>query len=101
MQPVDCRPQCSKRLPSACEAANGRWILLRDGEVPEAEAPILRRHLQECARCRGLYRLLDGLLAAIQNEPIPEPDDAFWERMREQIMVRVRAIALPPFAGGT
>jgi anti-sigma factor RsiW len=87
----------SKKPPAACEAAERRWILLRDGELPAAEAASLRRHLRRCARCRRINRLVDGLFAAIRNNPIPEPDDAFWDRMLEQIMAKARAKALPPW----
>jgi hypothetical protein len=61
--------------------------------LPAAEAAVLRAHLRGCARCRRVNRLFDGLLAAIRNDPIPEPEDGFWERMREQIMAQIRAKA--------
>jgi hypothetical protein len=95
MSPCDSVGRLSKKLPPACEAAERRWIFLRDGELPEAEAAALRRHLRRCGRCRRVCRLVDGLLAAIRNDPIPEPEDGFWERMRGQIMARIRAEAPP------
>ena len=88
-------------LPAACEAAERAVILRQDNGVDPGEALVLGRHLRRCSRCRRISRLFDGLLAAIRNEPIPEPDDAFWERMRRQIMARIRAEALPPTAGPT
>ena len=99
--PPDSGARSSKRLAAPCEAVERRWILLRDDELPPAEAAALRRHLRRCSRCRRISRLFDGLLAAIRNEPIPEPDDAFWDRMRRQIMARIRAEAPPPTAGPT
>jgi len=99
MSPCDSVGRSSKKLPPACEAAERQWIFLRDGELPEAEAAALRRHLRRCGRCRRVCRLVDGLLAAIRKEPIPEPDDAFWEQMRENIMARIRATPLPSAAG--
>jgi hypothetical protein len=95
MSPTASRVRSSKRLPPACEAAERRWILLRDDELPEAEVAALRRHLGNCTRCRRSIRLVDGLLATIRDEPMPEPDDAFWDRMRERIMARIRAGAPP------
>jgi len=99
--PRDFCGRSPKKCQPACEDPEQGWILLRGGELLEVEAAALRRHLRRCGRCRRSYRLLEGLLAAIRNEPIPEPDDAFWERMREQIMARIRANTLPPRAGAT
>jgi len=100
---ADCRisppgsgARSSTRVPAPCEAAERRWILFQGDELPEAEAAALRRHLRRCGRCWRIDRLFGGLLAAIRTEPIPEPDDTFWERMRVDIMARVRAEALLP-----
>ena len=94
----DPRPRPARRLGHACAAAGRRWILLRDGDLQRSEAAALRRHLRECARCRRISRLVDGLLTAIRNDPIPEPDDEFWNRMREQITARITAVSPPPRA---
>jgi len=76
-------------------------ILLRENELPNVEAAALRRHLRGCVRCRQSHRLLDALFAVLRDQPIPEPDDPFWEQMAEEIMVRIRASpACPgPIAG--
>jgi hypothetical protein len=42
-----------------------------------------------------VHRLVHGILAAVRDLPIPEPDDPFWDRMRAQIMAKVRAMRPP------
>jgi len=85
-------PRVSGGLPHSCDIAEWRLILLRDNELPKAEAAALRRHLRRCVRCRESHRFLDALLAAVREVRIPDPDDPFWDRMREQIMAKVRAM---------
>ena len=84
-------PRVSAGLPRSCDIAEWRLILLRENELPEAEAAALGRHLRGCVRCRESHRFLDALLATVRDEPVPEPDDPFWEPMAEEIMVRIRA----------
>jgi anti-sigma factor RsiW len=46
---------------------SGRVIAWLDGELPEAEAADVERHLQECAQCRGrlaAYQQVSGALRA-------------------------------------
>lgn len=88
-------PRVSVGLPLACEIAEWRLILLRDNVLPKAEAAALRRHLRGCVRCRESRRFLDALFSVLRDQPIPEPNDPYWEEMAERIMAQIRAI-FPP-----
>ena len=46
------------------------------GRAGEIEA-----HLGTCESCRSSYRMLTGVLAAVESTPVPEPDEAFESRM--------------------
>ena len=81
----------SKAVSRSCDIAEWRLILLRDNELPEAEAAALRRHFRDCARCREVRRLLDALCAALRVQEVPKPDDPYWEELAEKIMARIRA----------
>jgi hypothetical protein len=59
--------------------------MLRSGQSGRSHTH--RRESQE--------RLLTGLLPAVRELPIPEPDDPFWDRMSEQIMAKVRDMRPP------
>ena len=80
-----------RRPARGCRVIQRRLILLGDEELFEAEAAALRAHVCACYDCERIERLLRSLLAAIRDVPMPEPEDAYWGRMAEAIMVRVRA----------
>ena len=75
-----------------CRAIQRRLVFLE--ELPEAEATALQAHVCACRDCGRTERLLRGLLGAIRDMPAAE--DAYWDRMAEAIMARIRA-APPPW----
>jgi bacterioferritin-associated ferredoxin len=83
-----------RRRSRQCRAIQRRLVFLE--ELPEAEAAALQAHLGVCRDCGRTERLLRGLLAAIRDMPAPAPEDAYWDRMAEAIMARIRA-APPPW----
>jgi anti-sigma factor RsiW len=52
-------------------------LLLRDGEIPEAEKALLEKHLLACSDCSALQVDLDVLGGAFSAEPLPEPSEDF------------------------
>jgi hypothetical protein len=70
-------------------------------ELPEGEAASLQAHHGICGDCWRIERLLRGLLAAIRDVPVPEPDDPYWDRMAETIMARIRSMPPAWSAAGT
>ncbi len=78
-----------RRRSRQCRAIQRRLVFLE--ELPEAEAAALQAHLGVCRDCGRTERLLHGLLSAIRDMPVPEPEEAFWDRMAEGIMARIRA----------
>ena len=72
-----------------CRTIQRRLVFLE--ELPEAEAAALQAHVWACRDCGRTERLFRGLLAAIRDMPVPGPEDAYWDRMAEAIMARIRA----------
>jgi len=89
------RRRVSKAVSPSCDLAEWRLILLRDNELPKTQATALRRHLRGCVRRRESHRFLDALFSVLRDQPIPEPDDPYWEEMAERIMARIRAVSSP------
>ena len=89
------RPSRGRRPTRECRGIQRRLILLGDEELSEAEAAALQAHLGVCRDCGRTERLLRGLLAAIRDMPAPAPEAAYWDRMAEAIMARIRAAPLP------
>jgi len=81
------------------------WIVQRRRDEPESGrstlGPAGADHAAPAAHVRAYQeggraeRLLFGLVAAIHGMPLSEPGEAFWDRMREQIKMKVRAPRSP------
>jgi hypothetical protein len=52
-------------------------------------------HLGTCESCRSSYRALTGVLAAVESAPVPEPDEAFEERVWRRLEPRLAGTARP------
>ena len=64
---------------------------LTDTYYGEAD-PAMREHLQQCSQCAGDYRLLEELLHAVRDMPVPEPEAGYenrvWTRLLPQLPQR-------------
>ena len=76
-----------------CREAQQRLVFIE--ELSGEQAAAVRAHLGLCPDCGRIERLFRGLLAAIRDMPVPGPEDAYWDRMAEAIMARIRAAPLP------
>jgi hypothetical protein len=59
--------------PNPCACDQEMVFELADGGLDEKTAAPLRRHLEECAECRGLYEHELGLNAYLSSLDFPEP----------------------------
>jgi hypothetical protein len=59
------------------------------GEIPGDAGDSMREHLRNCAQCRALDRELRGVLALVDNEPVPAAPEGFeremWSRVEPHI----------------
>jgi hypothetical protein len=64
---------------------------LTDAYYGEADGRV-REHIQQCSRCGGEYRLLEELLRAVRDTPVPEPEPGYenqvWMRLLPQLPQR-------------
>jgi hypothetical protein len=55
------------------------------GEASPEQRAVMRAHLERCTECQALDRELRGVLALVDNEPLPEAPAGFertmWERL--------------------
>jgi len=45
----------------------------------------LRRHLEECSRCRAEHEAAERLIARLGSVEAPEPPEEFWVRLRSDV----------------
>lgn len=69
------------------EANLSGWV---DGELSEHEAEVVRRHLDECAACRGVERSLRELASELERLPATDPIPA-----RQWAAIRARLASQP------
>jgi hypothetical protein len=80
------------------------------GEAEDARRPEVREHLAACAECRKLDRELRGVLALVDNEPLPEAPVGFGQQMWARLEPHIRRhagaafsrpdeVRLPPSSG--
>ncbi len=67
-----------------------------DGELPEREARRVARHLLTCARCR---ERLSALARIDQAGAIPDPGQAYWDRLADSVMKKVGGEPAPQRSG--
>lgn len=51
----------------SCMVVREQWELFADGALPEAEAALLRRHVEICEACRAYVRASEELARAIRD----------------------------------
>ncbi len=68
-----------------CRDLRARLDDFVDGDLPEGQAEVLRRHLEECAACRGEEQKLRRLLADARGLPDLQPDRDLWPGIEERL----------------
>ena len=67
-----------------CDIAQQRMVLASYGELPDDEAILLERHLQDCVACRQELAEVQEMFSALESRPLPElnPNLLAQSRMR-------------------
>jgi anti-sigma factor RsiW len=82
-----------------CSRARDRLSAYHDGELPEAEARSVARHLLVCLACRRRQQAMSRVDQAV---PIPDPGPEYWDRLSSSVMDRVaRESACPGESAGS
>jgi anti-sigma factor RsiW len=67
------------------------------GEASPEHRAVMQAHLDVCEECRALNRELRGVLALVDNEPVPDPPPEFeremWARLEPQIRSRANLVS--------
>jgi hypothetical protein len=64
-----------------CTKADELIALYPEDEISDA----LRRHIEECPRCRSAHEEVIGLLGRLRSDEAPVPPDEFWGRLRSDV----------------
>ena len=70
------------------------WL---DGELPESEADLVRRHCEECEQCRQEWEELAAVGDALTAAPATEPVRPVWPVVRNRLSPPDRPILQPAF----
>ncbi|WP_048601018.1 zf-HC2 domain-containing protein [Rubeoparvulum massiliense] len=68
-----------------CEQVHRMMHQYLDGDLPEAEQVLLRRHLQTCTTCEAHLRQLEKTIALVRSIPQPRVSEDFTERLMQQL----------------
>ncbi len=80
-------------VPLRCWDARRRVSEYVDGELAEAEAALIERHLLTCPTCPPLYASLVGVQARLEG--MRDPDTVVPPRLAERIRARLQAAGPP------
>jgi anti-sigma factor RsiW len=70
------------------------WL---DGELPEGEADLVRRHCEECEPCRQEWEELTAVGEALAAAPASKPISPVWPEIRDRLSEPDRPILKPAF----